>query len=226
MLCRYMYYPVLVDLSEEEAEQYWSLTLKISRAMVMRDEADGRKMPEELKALLMKRARLLGSAKSKLPALANALRSLTNPLSRAIVYCGDGRVESEEREEILGLLRDGTIDAAVAIRCLDEGIDIPEVRMGFILASSTNPRQFILRRGRLLRKAHGKSRAEIWDFIVRPPDFGGQMDDGAFNIERRLFLRELLRIVDFCRTADNGDAALNTLAELRHHYNVMDVAAA
>ena len=261
VLCRYLYHPVLVDLSEDEAERYWALTLQISRLIARRDDAGEGKMPEDLKMLLMKRARLLGSAKAKLPALADVLQGLTTPLTRAIVYCGDGRVESEEsgdadlirqveaavhllgsklghrvrkftcdealedRKIILSLLRDGTIDAAVAIRCLDEGIDIPDIRMGFILASSTNPRQFIQRRGRLLRKAPGKTRAEIWDFIVRPPDFGGQLDDAAFNIERRLFLRELLRIVDFCRTADNGDTALNALADLRLRYNVMDVTA-
>ncbi len=64
------------------------------------------------------------------------------------------------------------LDALIAIRCLDEGIDVPDVRMAFLLASSTNPRRFIQRRGRLLRNAPGKELATIWDFIVVPPDFG------------------------------------------------------
>lgn len=261
VLCRYLYHPVLVDLDDGEAEQYWELTQRITRLIAMREDSETGAMSTDLKMLLMRRARLLGAAKSKLPALERILGGLSEPLSRAIVYCGDGRVESEasgdpellrqveaavrllgghlghrvrkftcdeamdEREEILRLLRDGVIDAAVAIRCLDEGIDIPDVRMGFLLASSTNPRQFIQRRGRLLRKAAGKTRAEIWDFIVRPPDFGGQLDDAAFNIERRLFARELLRIVEFCHTAENGDTALHTLADLRRQYNLLDVGA-
>ena len=129
----------------------------------------------------------------------------------------------EEREEILRLLRDGMLNAAVAIRCLDEGIDVPDVRMAFLLASSTNPRQFIQRRGRLLRKAPGKTRAHIWDFIIRPPDMGGQTDDATFNIERRLFQRELSRVVEFCRTAENGDVALHTLEGLRQRYHLLDV---
>lgn len=81
-----------------------------------------------------------------------------------------------EREEILRDLASGFLDAVVAIRCLDERIDLPDLRMGFLLASSTNPRQFVQRRGRLLRHAPGKDHAIIHDFIIQPPDFGGELD--------------------------------------------------
>ncbi|MFN8626115.1 MAG: helicase-related protein [Candidatus Binatia bacterium] len=57
----------------------------------------------------------------------------------------------------------------VAIRCLDEGVDVPATKTAFILASSTNPRQFVQRRGRVLRTDMGKRRAEIFGFFVRPP---------------------------------------------------------
>ena len=127
----------------------------------------------------------------------------------------------EERETILTGLRDGSLDAVVAIRCLDEGIDLPEVRMGFLLASSTNPRQFVQRRGRLLRRAPGKTHAVIYDFIVQPPEFGTGDEDKDFNLERRLFRRELERILEFCRTAENGPVALNQLHALRLRYNLI-----
>jgi DNA phosphorothioation system restriction enzyme len=253
MLCRYLYYPVLVDLTEAEGEQYWELTQQISRLSFAEDG----EMPPILKMLLIKRARLLASAANKLPALSAVLKSLESPVEQAIVYCGDGRVESEassdqenerqieatlrllggthrlrvrkftcdesveEREEMLTRLKDKQLDAIVAIRCLDEGIDLPDIRMAFILASSTNPRQFIQRRGRLLRPAAGKNRAYIWDFVVKPPDLGGKFDDVTFNTERRLLKRELERIVDFCRTAENGDVALNQLLNLRKSYNLL-----
>jgi superfamily II DNA or RNA helicase len=212
-------------------------------------------MSDELMWLLIKRARLLASAANKLNALSAVLNGMETPLEKAIVYCGDGRVEqpitdeeerqilavarllgeehglrvrkftyeesSEERERILTGLREGSLDAVVAIRCLDEGIDLPEVRMGFLLASSTNPRQFVQRRGRLLRRAPGKSRAVIYDFIVKPPNFGGGEDEKAFNVERRLFRRELERVLDFCQTAENGPAALNQLQDLRLQYNLI-----
>ena len=131
------------------------------------------------------------------------------------------RESTEEREEILRDLGSGFLDGVVAIRCLDEGIDVPELRMGFLLASSTNPRQFVQRRGRLLRNSPGKARALIYDFIVRPPDLGGRLDDAAFNMERAFFRRELRRIVEFCNTAENGPEALNSLRELRLAYNLL-----
>lgn len=131
------------------------------------------------------------------------------------------RESPQEREEILRDLSSGFLDGVVAIRCLDEGIDLPELRMGFLLASSTNPRQFIQRRGRLLRNAPGKNRAIIYDFFVSPPDLGGKLDDSGFNMERSFFQKELTRIVEFCRMAENGPEALHNLHTLRLKYNLL-----
>jgi len=131
------------------------------------------------------------------------------------------RETTQEREEILRDLNSGFLDGIVAIRCLDEGIDLPELRMGFLLASSTNPRQFIQRRGRLLRNAPGKNRAIIYDFFVSPPDLGGKLDDSGFNMERSFFQKELSRIVEFCRMAENGPQALHLLHALRLKYNLI-----
>lgn len=131
------------------------------------------------------------------------------------------REKPEDREEILRDLGSGFLDGVVAIRCLDEGIDLPDLRMGFLLASSTNPRQFIQRRGRLLRHAKNKDFAIIHDFIIEPPDFGGSLSDDAFNLERRFFRRELNRIQNFCNSAENGQNALNTIRDLRLKYNLI-----
>lgn len=131
------------------------------------------------------------------------------------------RESAQEREEILRDLSSGFLDGVVAIRCLDEGIDLPELRMGFLLASSTNPRQFIQRRGRLLRNAPGKNRAIIYDFFVSPPNMGGKLDDSGFNMERSFFQKELSRIVEFCRMAENGPEALHDLHALRLKYNLL-----
>lgn len=129
--------------------------------------------------------------------------------------------KAAEREDILRDLRSGFLDGLVAIRCLDEGIDLPALETGFLLASSSNPRQFVQRRGRLLRKAPGKDKAVIYDFVVVPPPMDGDVNDHAFNLERRLFQSELRRISEFCQTALNGFAALATLAPLRKHYNLI-----
>lgn len=127
----------------------------------------------------------------------------------------------EEREAILRDLGNGFLDGVVAIRCLDEGIDLPDLRMGFLLASSTNPRQFVQRRGRLLRKAEGKRFAEIYDFIIEPPDLAAGTEDAAFNLERSMFARELKRISEFCRTAENGPEAAEVIRDLCLKYNLI-----
>lgn len=252
-LCRYRYHPVQVDLTDEEADAYEEITLKLARFFPAGDVDED--VQKGVMRLLIKRARLLAGAFNKLEALDRVVASLPEPPHQAIFYCGDGRTTDaitadevrqiqavarllgekhglrvrnftyrespQEREEILRDLSSGFLDGVVAIRCLDEGIDLPDLRMGFLLASSTNPRQFIQRRGRLLRNSPGKDRAIIHDFIIRPPDLGGNMDDSAFNMERTFFQRELSRIVEFCRMAENGPEALHSLQELRLKYNLL-----
>jgi DNA phosphorothioation system restriction enzyme len=122
------------------------------------------------------------------------------------------------REQLLSEVKSNRLDGLVAIRCLDEGIDLPDIRMGFILASSTNPRQFIQRRGRLLRKAEGKNHAEIWDFIVTPPP---SWDDDNYNYERVMLTRELRRVQEFCKTAINAESAAHVLLDLKRRYNLL-----
>lgn len=257
-LCRYYYYPVLVQLTEGEHVQYEQISTEITRLMAGRDP--DLPTPVGLQIKLLERARLLASAEGKIPALLAVMKKLkeeSHPISNALIYCGDGRVDeideestrfmrqidaaahklgfdvglrirrfthnetSREREQLLTDLRKSRLDALVAIRCLDEGIDLPDIRMGFILASSTNPRQFIQRRGRLLRKAAGKEYAEIWDFIVSPPDLTDLTRPETFNLERRLVARELTRVLEFCRTAINANVAEAVLLDLKRRYNLL-----
>jgi DNA phosphorothioation system restriction enzyme len=157
--------------------------------------------------------------KRQIEAVAQLLGNQHNLRVRTFTY----QEKTAEREDILRDLRSGFLDGVVAIRCLDEGIDLPALETGYLLASSSNPRQFVQRRGRLLRKAPGKEKATIYDFVVVPPPMDGDVNDAAFNLERRLFQGELRRITEFCQTALNGYAALETLAPLRKHYNLITV---
>jgi DNA phosphorothioation system restriction enzyme len=252
-LCAYRYHPVVVELTDAEADEYADISAKLSK--MMRGTDLNEDMEPAAMRLLIKRARLLGGAVNKLEALDQLIAAMPERPQKALFYCGDGRTTdsitdeevrqiqavarllgekhglrvrnftyretSSEREEILRDLTSGFLDGVVAIRCLDEGIDLPDLRMGFLLASSTNPRQFVQRRGRLLRNAPGKIRSEIYDFIVSPPDFGGAEDSASFNIERNFFRRELIRIVEFCRMAENGPEALASLSEIRKQYNLL-----
>jgi superfamily II DNA or RNA helicase len=111
-----------------------------------------------------------------------------------------------EREMIKENFADGNmLQALIAIRCLDEGVNIPGIRTAFILASSTNPKEYIQRRGRVLRKAPNKPFARIYDFITLPRDIDEPMcGDSNLNKEYSLIRREYERMEDFARLAENS----------------------
>lgn len=140
--------------------------------------------------------------------------------------------DQKTRERLLSDFEDGTLDALVAIRCLDEGVDVPATQTAFVLASSSNPRQFVQRRGRILRPHPLKDYAIIHDFIVAPPsDIRLGESDSIFNLERRLVQKELQRASTFADCAKNHpDAELSSiptsgesLAELKRDFNLLDV---
>ena len=112
-----------------------------------------------------------------------------------------------QRSSILTNFKNGDINALVAIKCLDEGIDVPACSTAYILASSRNPRQFIQRRGRILRKSPGKDKAIIYDFIVVLPE--GSIDE--VEKESDFFKRELERVADFAKHSSNHLSSLNAL---------------
>ncbi|MEH6621166.1 MAG: DEAD/DEAH box helicase family protein [Dietzia maris] len=123
-----------------------------------------------------------------------------------------------ERKLLLSRFSTGDdLKVLVAMRCLDEGVDIPDARTGYLLASSSNPRQFIQRRGRLLRKAEGKSRAEILDYLAVPPP-GAPLN---FDIERRLLTREFERANEFGKLSENYEDTLKLLRPLKEQYHLM-----
>ncbi len=248
-LVHYLYYPILVELTESETEKYADLTKKIGRAIAF----DGdRNDNEVVAALLMQRARLLGSAANKLVALRELMQQRLDT-SHTLIYCGDGSVEDEvttesnrqldavaqllgselgyrvntytaetsldEREDLRLWFETGELQGLVAIRCLDEGVDIPAIQTAIMLASSSNPRQFIQRRGRILRSHPHKKRATLFDMIVLPPDLGRE----TIDVERNLLKKELQRFVEFANLADNGGEARLKLLDLQQRYGLMDL---
>lgn len=248
-LVHYLYYPILVELTESETERYSELTTRIGRAMAMGEDPDEN---EGLAALLNQRARLVGAAANKLEALREVMR-LRLDTSHTLIYCGDGSVEDDtsaesqrqleavtrllgrdlgyrvntytaettldEREDLRHQFETGELQGLVAIRCLDEGVDIPAIETAVILASSGNPRQFIQRRGRVLRPHPGKRRATIFDMIVLPPDLGRE----TLEVERNFLRKELTRFVEFADLADNAGEARSQLLDLQQRYGLLDL---
>ena len=121
-----------------------------------------------------------------------------------------------ERRRILDDFRLKVIDAMVAIRCLDEGIDVPACSTAFILASSRNPRQFIQRRGRILRRSPGKDKAIIHDFVV----YCSEASAVDYNLERRLLGAELKRVAEFASLAENPHVTYTALESLLDRYDL------
>ena len=124
----------------------------------------------------------------------------------------------DERHELRLGLDVGRLQGLVAIRCLDEGVDIPAVRTAVILASSTNPRQFVQRRGRVLRRYPGKDAAEIYDMLVVPPK-----EAHITKSERSLVRKELLRFGEFADIALNSGEARTAVLEVQKQFDLVDL---
>jgi superfamily II DNA or RNA helicase len=222
-LVPYDYHPLPVTLSEEEEQTVAVLTRRIS--MLSQRSERNRLEQDDLDRLLRDRARVLARAEGKDARILSAIRAYADQQQRAghpvrdiLVYCAPGNhknvlkqvaelgltchefvhdVSPRKRTELLQEFAAGRLQALIAIKCLDEGVDIPSTRQAFFMASTTNPREFIQRRGRVLRKADGKESAGIWDCAVVPSV------RAAPDLAAYLLRREMPRVAEFTDAAKN-----------------------
>jgi superfamily II DNA or RNA helicase len=225
-LVPYEYYPHLILLSEQEEQQWQALAERIRRSVAMSShlsEADAEGARSQIKHLLIRRSRIAKKADSKIQLASRVLRESYAAGDRWIVYCEDReqlgqvrsaltqvQIESFEYHAEMQAARKETLawferygGVIVSIRCLDEGVDIPAATHALILASSRNPREFIQRRGRLLRtdpERPWKKSAAIHDALVVPKGTGEEANATA------LTRSELARAVQFARSAKNVGA--------------------
>jgi len=130
---------------------------------------------------------------------------------------------AEEREQLKRAFSEGQhIQVLVAIRCLDEGVNIPSIKTAFILASSTNPKEYIQRRGRVLRRAPGKTHAIIYDFITlpRPLDVVRNLPSDQTQIDLSLVRKEIARMRDFASIALNPSVADSIINQIEDVYDL------
>ncbi len=131
----------------------------------------------------------------------------------------------EERNILKREFADGSnLQALIAIKCLDEGVNIPKIKTAFILASTNNPKEYIQRRGRVLRLAEGKDYAEIYDFITLPrklDEVTGITEEQMIR-ELTLVKNELCRAEEFARIALNSVTASAVLDDIRTAYDLQD----
>jgi superfamily II DNA or RNA helicase len=245
-LTPYEYFPQLVSLTGEETDHYEEITQKI--VAIVSAAKHNPELRERLQKLLLQRARIISSAQQKLPALLRFLRCMLDEnrqrgdeVNGILIYCAPGghkevlqkvaalglrchefvhEVSLSEREKLLSQFDAGDIQVLVAIKCLDEGVDVPSTKTAFILASSTNPREFVQRRGRILRKAEGKDRAVIYDFIVAPPP---ERQAQKLNADVAILKREMPRFVEFASSAMNQFNARSVVRDILDHFEMLNL---
>lgn len=225
ILCEYEYHVYLAELTDDEYDAYKELTTQIGR-LFNSDDADDR---EKAKRLAIQRANILKSAASKLMALEDIIHR--HPPKRSMVYCADidqateasrllahqgfraVRYSSDDanRRALLSEFASGRLDALVAIKCLDEGVDVPDTDLAIILASDASERQFVQRRGRVLRASAGKAFATVVDVLVVPPS-----TESATSVLKN----EVRRFIEFAKSARNRMVAVNRLVHKLEPYGI------
>jgi superfamily II DNA or RNA helicase len=118
-----------------------------------------------------------------------------------------------EREYIIQKFKSGDYQALVAIKCLDEGIDIPSADVGILMASSTNPREYVQRIGRIIRQDSGKRFAHLYDLCVSTLD---GLDDEEATLERKIKKKEVTRLREIAENAINAAETLEIITSLNY----------
>lgn len=147
---------------------------------------------------------------------------LINEYTKAVSQTDDSvmvkqfTANSTNREEILKNFEESNIHVLTSMKCLDEGVDVPRSELAIFCASTGNPRQFIQRRGRVLRLHKDKIHAIIHDLVVVPE----VSDESTFEMEKGLVKKELERVVDFANLAMNKTDTYETLKNILDYYNI------
>ena len=126
-----------------------------------------------------------------------------------------GDTPTDRRRQLLDDFDEGKIQCLLAMKCLDEGVDVKRTETAIFVSSSTNPRQYIQRRGRVLRTHPKKPFAFLHDIIVKPPVLQNE-EDRVIHIERIILRQEFRRFKEFAEDALNyaeAMAPINNLCE-------------
>ena len=266
VLCRYYYYPHLVELTDEEMANYVELSEKISKYFNYNDGVFDKK-DEILMGLLLARKRIIHKAANKLNAFKKIIEERyekNGNLKYSLIYVPEGnkpdyfpeadlfdkteqvvddavsdhlidiyteavmRVDKyitvrkfvsgqKDRDEILADFAKGKLQVLTSMKCLDEGVDVPRSELAIFCASTGNPRQFIQRRGRVLRKHPDKYMAEIHDLVVAPEV---NVTSSSYKMEQSLLKGELMRVKNFSVLSENPSYSQMELKSVMEHYGL------
>lgn len=235
-LTPYEYHPLFVEMDDDELEKYQKMTLKIMRNCSKMEE-------DRLKLLLFMRADIVKNARNKLVKLQDILLNIED-VKHTLIYCNPGQIDDvvkiinkmkipvhrftgkegttrnkkyrglSERGFLLEEFSKGNYPVLVAMKCLDEGVDVPIAKRAILMANSGNPREHIQRIGRVLRRHPEKNRSEIYDLIVvaRKEKIG----DEFFTIEKRIMEKEFNRCEEIAKNASNSADALIQIYSIKN----------
>ncbi len=264
VLCKYMYYPHLVQLTPNEMDAYVELSDKIAKYFNF-DKERFDKIDEKLKMLLLARKRIIHKAERKLDVFREIIEKRYQKkgnLKYSLVYVPEGNTPDyvggnddfdkaeeigddnnaehlinqftqvvtevddhvtvrkfvsgqKDRDEILNDFAEGKLQVLTSMKCLDEGVDVPRSELAIFCASTGNPRQFIQRRGRVLRTHPDKKMAELHDLVVIPEvnPYGD-----SYRMEQSLVRGELQRVKNFANLSENPSHSEIELREVLDHY--------
>lgn len=249
-LAEYKYFPQIVELTEEEFEEYVEISKKLLKFF---DFKSGKFKDDPIvEILLLKRKNIIHKAHNKLYLFSSIVGELIKIKKDKYVfaYIPEGNTQNDDGDnvkilnqylkkvhkdypqikmnsytsadqnldEILRGFEDGKIEILFAMKMLDEGVDIPRAEVGIFASSTGNPRQFIQRRGRLLRKHKDKTYATIYDMVVIPK-LESSLGD-LYNIERNLVKNELNRVAYFASLSMNFYDSKETLNDVCNKYEL------
>lgn len=266
VLCKYMYYPHLVQLTQEEMDAYVELTDRIAKYFNF-DKGRFDDIDDKLKMLLLARKRIVHKAERKLDVFKNIIEKryqTKGNLKYTLVYVPEGNMPDyigsnddfdrsedigddndaehlinqytqvvtevddhvtvrkfvsgqKDREEILSDFADGKLQVLTSMKCLDEGVDVPRSELAIFCSSTGNPRQFIQRRGRVLRTHPDKKMAELHDLVVVPEL---NPNSTSFRMEQSLLRGELMRVNNFALLSENPSFSEMELRDVMNHYGL------
>ena len=237
-LVKFDYEPCFVFLTDDEIEEYKKLTEKIIKSKRYMDDEN-----VYLQMLRFKRADIEKNAVVKYDELERILNDIGDGINNTIIFVSDAQIDNvikilgkrgisatkftqeqgtsplvkyggiSERDFIISKFKSQEYQVLVAIKCLDEGIDIPSADTAIIMASSTNPREYVQRIGRIIRQAPGKYSARIYDMILEP-DYYRLGDEKLAAIERHIFEKEMVRVKDLSQDAANSVTVLTKVYDV------------
>ena len=238
VLTKYFYNPLTITLTQKEQKEWNDVTKQISQFMA-RMKSNGNAdtsitFNTRLKQLLINRARIIKNASGKIPLAINLLLREYVGGQSWIIYCDNitqlkkvlsgaidagfdafeyyADMEGDRDETLRYFSKNGGV--LVSIKCLDEGVDIPSITHALILASSQNPREFIQRRGRILRNSPGKLFAHLYDAITIPI-----VETEETPKSMSIIIGELSRAIEFGLGAENP-ACVTDLKNIAVDYQI------